>query len=159
MSAAAAVAEEGRLITFEVGGSVYALPIANVLEVAEASEMACVPTLPSSIGGVMNYHGDALPVLRRSSLLDLRGGGLEDADLPEPDHVLVLATGERGGPGLGMPVDRILGLVDGAGAVARGTEAVAERRTIDGRVACVLDPQRLLSRAQEVIERSFARSA
>ena len=53
-----------------------------------------------------------------------------------------------------MPVDRILGLVDGAGGVARGPDAVVERRPIDGRVVSVLDARRLLERAAEMIERS-----
>ena len=39
-----------RLLTFELGGMLYALPISGVLEVAEALELACVPTLPPSLG-------------------------------------------------------------------------------------------------------------
>ena len=142
-----------RLLTFEVGGCIYALPIACVIEVCEAGPLACVPTLPLETIGVLNHHGDALPVLRRSMLLDL-----EQAELPEPSHVLVITPRPTGGSRLGMPVDRIVGLVDGVGGNAAGEDAVVERRPMDGRVVFVLDPERLVARAGEVIERALGQN-
>jgi chemotaxis signal transduction protein len=141
---------EERLLTFEIGGSIHALPIACVVEVSDVGPLACIPTLPAGTAEVMNHHGDALPVLRRSMLLDV-----DEAELPEPGHVLVITARPTGGARLGMPVDRIVGLVDGAGATARGADPVAERRPIDDRVVSVLDPQRLVARAREVIESSL----
>jgi chemotaxis signal transduction protein len=141
-----------RLLTFEVAGAVYALPIASVLEVAEAGETTCVPTLPVTVGGVINHHGNALPVLRCAPLLDL------DDDAPAlPAHVLVISDRVGRSGILGLPVDRVLGLVDGDGSPARGPGPVSERRTIDGRVASVLDARRLVARARELIERSSGR--
>ncbi|MDH3687257.1 MAG: chemotaxis protein CheW [Myxococcales bacterium] len=138
-----------RLLTFDVGGHRYALPIAHVFEVVELGRLAAVPTLPRAIGGVMNHHGDALPIVHRDVLLDV------DAEtLTEPQHVLVLAPGDEEGPELGLPVDRVCGLVDGVGATALGADAVAERRPIEGRVVSVLDTVRLLERAAMMIERS-----
>jgi chemotaxis signal transduction protein len=138
-----------RLLTFEVGGSLYAVPIADVAEVTELGPIAAVPTLPQRVGGVMNHHGDALLVLHRSALFEVAG-----EDLTEPRHVLVLARDGDEQGGLGLPVDRVLGLVDGAGGVAREPDGVVARRSIDGRVVSVLDARRLLARAAEVIERS-----
>ena len=142
-----------RLLTFEVGGSIYALPIACVLEVTEIETMACIPMFSPKMAGAVNHHGDALPVMRRGALLEV-----EESELPEPGHILVITAGSSGGPRLGMPVDRIVGLVDGPGAFAPGRNAVAERRQIDDRVVSVLDPQRLMERAQEQIERSLTRA-
>ncbi len=62
---------EDRLLTFELAGDFYAIPIAGVLEVADAGHVTCIPSLPTSVGGVINYHGDALPVLGCSSLFDV----------------------------------------------------------------------------------------
>jgi chemotaxis signal transduction protein len=138
-----------RLLAFEVGGSVYAVPIADVAEVTELARIAAVPTLPQHVGGVMNHQGDALPVVHRSVLFDI-----PVERLAEPRHVLVLARNQEDRGALGLPVDRILGLVDGAGGSARGADAVVERRPIDGRVVSVLDARRLLERAAENIERS-----
>jgi chemotaxis signal transduction protein len=147
---APAHAFEERLLAFEVGGSLYALPIANVIEVAEVEEPALVPTLPAQAGGVVNLHGDALPVIRRSELF-----GIAEAGLPAPAHLLVVAGRPDGVARLGVPVDRIAGLVDGSGAASRGGELVAERRPLGGRVLGVLDPRVLLARAREAIERAL----
>jgi len=141
-----------RLLAFEVATSVYALPIACIAEVREVDPLACIPTLSARIGGVMNHHGDALPVLRRDVLL-----GVDPAALAEPSHVLAITARSAGGARLGLPVDRIVGLVDGGGAVARGEDPVAERRAIDGRVVFVLDPQRLVELGKDVILHSLQR--
>jgi purine-binding chemotaxis protein CheW len=143
---------EERLLTFEVGADVYGLPIACVVEVSEVEPLACIPTLPASVGGVINHHGDALPVLHRTVLL-----GVAASTLRAPTHVVVMTARPSGGLRFGMPVDRIAGLVDGAAAVARGADPVAERRSLGGKLVCVLDPQRLAERARDVIERSVGR--
>ncbi len=144
---------QDRLLTFEIGESLFAMPIAGVLEVAERGVEACVPTVSSSIASVINYRGDALPVVRRERLLELG-----DAEESRPEHVLVVTDSPTHAARLGLEVDRVLGLIDGEGATSRGSEPVAERRPIDGRLAHILDPARLVARAREVIESSLAKS-
>jgi chemotaxis signal transduction protein len=138
-----------RLVVFEVGGTLYALPIADVSEVTEVGRIASVPSLRASVGGVMNHHGDALPIVHRGALFEADRGALS-----EPRNVLVLARGPDDARRLGLPVDSVVGLVDGAGGTASGPDAVVERRPIGGRLVNVLDPQRLLMRAVQVIEES-----
>ena len=83
---------EERLLTFEVAGDFYAMPIAGVLEVAEAGRMTCIPTLPTRIGGVINHHGDALPVINCASLFEVN-----EAELGEPaDHERRVVAGFLG---------------------------------------------------------------
>ena len=142
-----------RLLTFEVAGALFGLPIAGVLEVVERGESACIPTVPGDVARVMNYHGDALPIVSRESILELAS-----PPDPEPEHVLIVTDRASTIPRLGIGVDRVLGLVDAAPANARGVSVVAERRPIDGRVACILDPNRVVARAREVIEESLDRS-
>ncbi len=143
---------EDRLLTFEVAGDFFAIPIAGVLEVAEPARVTCIPTLPMSLGGVINYHGDVLPVLNCSSLFDVN-----DSELGEPGSILVISERVGESARLGIPIDRVLGLVDGAAAAMSGAKEVAERRSIQGRVASVLDPQRLVNQARDVIESSLGR--
>jgi len=138
-----------RLLAFEVGGCAYAVPIADVSEVADLGRIVAVPTLPLQVGGVMNHQGDALPIVHRGVLFDVA-----PEQLCEPQHVLVLALAPEDHGDLGLPVDRILGLVDGAGGTARAPDGVVDRRPIDGRVVSVLDARRLLERAAETIEKS-----
>ena len=143
---------EDRLLTFEVAGDLYAMPIAGVLEVADAGRVTCIPTLPTSMGGVINYHGDALPVLNCSSLFEVN-----ESEIGEPSSILVISGCAGESARLGIPIDRVLGLVDGVAAAMSGAKVVAERRSIQGRVASVLDPQRLVSQARDVIESSLGR--
>ena len=151
MSAAPEVPSGGRLLAFEVGGVIYALPIAAVAEVTDVVRVTAVPSVPRTVAGVANHHGDALPVVERAALLPSE----ENEALPEPQHLLVLAQSPDDASRYGLPVDRIHGLVDGDGAVAVGSDPVAERRPVDGRIVNVLDPSRLLARAVEVIEGSL----
>jgi purine-binding chemotaxis protein CheW len=138
-----------RLLIFEVGGTLYALPIADIAEVTEVGRIASVPSLRAAVGGVMNHHGDALPVLHRGALFEIG-----QAPLSEPQNLLVLGRSPEDPSRLGLPVDAILGLVDGTSGTADGADAVVERRPIGGRLINVLDPQRLLLRAVQVIEES-----
>ena len=169
MSASGPINE--RLLTFEVDQGLYALPIRGVLEVAESALVTSVPMLSRDRCGVMNWHGDALPVISPEILLqgatsvsdedaaeaELRTPESIDDDTPgeaEPGakpHVLVVS--DRGElPKLGLPIDSVQGLVDGVIGRTRGLDLVLERRSIDGRVVCVLDPRGLVNRAEAVIE-------
>jgi chemotaxis signal transduction protein len=136
-----------RLLTFEIGQSLYALPISGVVEVAEVEDdLAAIPTLPAEVGGVINFHGDALPVLLARALL-----GVDGAEPKTPMQIVVITDRPSERARLGLPVDEILGLVDGPRVRARGSDPVAERRSIDGRVAKILDPARLVAQSAGVI--------
>lgn len=141
---------DDRLLVFEVAGEAYALPISGVAEVIEVETIASIPTLPAKVGGVINFHGDALPVVRATALFATEG---------EPDvgcgQVLAITDRPTGTARLGMPVDRVIGLVQGASAVALDESPVAERRSIDGRVTGLIDPRRLVERATATIEQTL----
>ena len=137
-----------RLLTFEIAQSLYALPISGVVEVAEVEDdLAAIPTLPAEVGGAINFHGDALPVLHARALL-----GVDGAEPKTPMQIVVITDRPSEQARLGLPVDEILGLVDGPRVCAGGSDPVAERRSMDGRVAKILDPARLVAQAAGVIE-------
>ena len=160
-----------RLLTFEVADIVYALPIAEVLEVTESTRLTCIPTLPRRIGGVMNWHGEAIPVIASDLLLcpDGADDGIEagsgsgsdegssgtEAEAEDGDrHVLVVSDRPEDSARMGLSVDRIHGLVNGPRRPAPTGSVVIERRPLDGRVVSVIDPQCLVNRAEEVIRRA-----
>ena len=148
------IREPERLLTFEIAGHVYALPIDGILEVAEGCEPSVVPTLSAALAGVMNWHGETLPVVAGQALVEAtspRKGELEGA--LESEHVLVLSDRRDEVPRLGLPVDAVLGLVHAVGPSRSesGSDVVIERCSIEGRVLSVLDPQRLIERAREMI--------
>jgi chemotaxis signal transduction protein len=140
---------ESRMLAFELGSTLFALPISGVVEVAERARVAPVPLLPRASFGVVNHHGDALPVVFGGALLEFAG---ESA----PTRLLVLAGDADDPDRYGLPVDRILGLVPGSAAHSHSESPVAERRPHEGRVLNVLDPRRLLARASTLVEKSLS---
>lgn len=158
---------EERLLTFEIGDALFALPIDGILEVTDMAEVRCIPTIPPHIAGIVNHHGDALPVVHRHELLGLSEG--EPAPCPgslqsaaslgaqgtgNSPQILVITDRCSVTAQLGLPVDRIVGLVAGRASSSQGVDPVAERRTVNGRVASILDPRRLILRAREIIDQA-----
>lgn len=143
-----------RLLAFEIREGVYALPITSVLEVAEAERVCCIPSVARSEGAVINWHGDALPVVAPDRLLGTEEAEPAGADPFAREHVLVVSDVSGSSARLGLPIDRVLGLLDSKPIVTRGRALVLERRPVDGRVVSVLDPGALTLRAIELIEQS-----
>lgn len=162
MSGAGTFGDGGeRLLMFTFEDVRYALPIAWVVEVAEKDRVTSVPSLALPIGGVMNWHGEALPLVATELLLgrdrDEAGAtpfGAATTVGYAQDQVLVVAEKPGSLARLGMPVDRVIGLVAGPGYDARGKGEglVVERRPVDGRIVHILDPAALVARGAEVIE-------
>lgn len=141
-----AAAPTTRLILFEVGGAPYALPIEDVLEVRERTERVAIPSLPPDVAGVINHHGEALPVIAAEALFEGVGA------LETSEHLLVLTARNREAGQLGIPVDCVLGLADASlGAGATG-DWVRQRVAVRGRVVGVLDAERTLERAEQIFQ-------
>jgi len=155
------VSDSDRLLSFLFEDVRYALPIAWVVEVAEKDRVTSVPSLSLPVGGVMNWHGEALPLVATELLLgrdrDEAGAtpfGAATTVGYSQEQVLVISASPGSGGRLGMPVDRVVGLVDGGGDSIRhpGEDLVVERRPVDGRIVHILDPVTLLARGEEVVE-------
>jgi hypothetical protein len=109
----------------------------------------------------MNWHGEALPLIATELLL---GSDRDDAGATPfgaattvgyaQEQIVVVADKPDSSACLGMPVDRVVGLVDGGGALNRHPvgSLIVERRPIEGRIVHVLDPATLVARGGEVIE-------
>jgi chemotaxis signal transduction protein len=163
-----------RLLTFEVSEVLYALPIAEVHEVVEVRKICCVPTIPRPCVGIMNWNGDALPVVAAQLLLEPASrderDGSEEIDVDQPTglwgldgesgadarHVLIVSGRDDEPARLALPIDHVLGLVDGPRRRRGGRRLIVERRPLEGRVVNVLDPRRLVEGAAEVIGRLVA---
>ena len=137
------------MLSFEIHDALFALPIAGVLEVADAGSRSCVPTLPPDLAWVCNYRGEVLPVLSRERLLELGGDPSHAAE-----HVLVVADPRSGAASFGLEVDRVLGFIEGPAVAESVSDLVIERRPVEGRVANILDPGLLVERARQVIEQA-----
>jgi purine-binding chemotaxis protein CheW len=56
-----------------VGGESYALPVENVLEVAELGDLATVPGAGGAVLGVCNLRGQVLPVFDLARVFGIAG--------------------------------------------------------------------------------------
>lgn len=92
------------LVTFCLAEQTYALPIAPIVQIVEMVAITALPSVDSTIKGVVNYHGRTVPVL------DLRRAlGLPTRDLDPDTHLIILtATGRM----LALAVDRVLQVTD-----------------------------------------------
>jgi len=109
----------------------------------------------------MNWHGEALPLMATELLLgrdrDEAGAtpfGAATTVGYAQEQVLVVSERPGSAARMGMPVDRVIGLVQGEGTSGRPTtgELVIERRPVEGRIVHILDPAALVARGEEVIE-------
>lgn len=51
------------ILTFQLGGQVYGLPITDVAQIIEMVTLTHLPQAPAAIQGVINLHGKIVPVL------------------------------------------------------------------------------------------------
>ena len=87
----------GLHVRVHVAGEAYALPVADVLEIADYGDLTPVPGAPAAIIGVHNLRGQVLPVVELASVLGLSRAGA-------PDRIVVA---ESGGRRAGLAVDSV----------------------------------------------------
>lgn len=136
------MAELRNVIVFAIGAARYAVELRWVREVVTLGFVTAVPTAPPALGGVCNLHGTILPVLDVAALLELPAG----PPARQGDGALVL---EAEGMICGLRVDQVdhvASLFETGGAVVDAT----------GRPLTLLDPQKLLRHALELVTSSVA---
>ncbi|MCG5243468.1 chemotaxis protein CheW [Azospirillum doebereinerae] len=141
-----------RCVVFSVAGRALALPMDSVRRFLPLPKLDRLPTAPPPVEGVFRYHGEIVPVLRLSALLDLDGG--EGAGLYAP---LMLVTWQ--GRPLALLADRIHGdvavpvdaMLPAEAALSFNGCAIAgfaDPAAGPGGTVALLDPGRLLSAAE-----------
>jgi len=139
------VAELRNVIVFAVGPNRYAVELRWVREVVTPGFVTDVPTAPPAPRGLCNLHGTILPVLDVAALL----GHPPGPAARQGDGALVV---EAEGMVCGLRVDQVdhvASLVDSGGAVVDSA----------GRPLTLLDPQRLLRHALELVTLSVTDGA
>lgn len=135
------MAELRNVIVFAIGAARFAVELRWVREVVTLGFVTAVPTAPPALGGVCNLHGTILPVLDVSALLDHASGNTAGPPARQGDGAIVI---EAEGVLCGLRVDQVdhvASLYETAGAVVDAS----------GRPLTLLDPQKLIRRAQELV--------
>jgi purine-binding chemotaxis protein CheW len=112
-------------LTFQIAGSLYAVPAACVVEVAPSLRPAPLPGAPAIVLGVINVHG------RHVAVFDVRGRfGAGAAELGLDEHLIVVRADGRL---VALAVDRATGLASIAAAEIAGRDALGvEARHVAG---------------------------
>lgn len=89
-----------QLVTFELFGEVFALPILDVREIIRLTNITPVPQAPSFVEGVINLRGQIIPIV------DLRKRfGISSQDSTENTRIIVVELGN--GMVIGLIVDAV----------------------------------------------------
>ena len=122
----------------------YALPVHEVLEVAELGEITPVPGSGVNVLGVRNLRGQVVPVVDLARLLDV-----PDASAPRR---IVIA--DDAGRKAGLAVDEVIGVEELPEASEEvGSTHVARAALVDGSLVGVVDIPSVLDVVQESSER------
>jgi chemotaxis signal transduction protein len=122
-------------VRVRVAGEDYALPVEDVLEVAEYGEVAPVPGAPASILGVRNLRGQVLPVLDLARILGLPPG-------PVPERLVVA---QEAGRKAGLAVAAVVGVEEmPQGHEPAESQYLTGQTLIDGALVGIVDPAPVL---------------
>ncbi len=58
-------------LSFKLGNETYAAHVSKILKILQLSEVTKVPNAPSNMKGVINHHGNVLPVIDLNQTLGL----------------------------------------------------------------------------------------
>ncbi len=83
-----------------VAGEEYALPVEEVLEVAELGDVTPLPGAAAAVVGVRNLRGQVVPVVDLGTVMGLPGGSA-------PQRIVIA---EAGGRKAALAVDRVAGV-------------------------------------------------
>jgi len=158
---AAVETDRSRLVTFEVAGQEYALPLDVVREIVTTpDDLTFVPGSDDAVRGVMPYRGGLLPLLSLRRLLGLPSTVLsrEKVVVAVIGDLLIGFVADRTRAVLSAEPDRIELAPPVLAARAGGEAQIKEiYRAANGRLVSILAPERLFR--EEVMQKLVHRKA
>lgn len=146
-------AEQGQFVIFRLGETDFATPVEQVVRIAPRVRSTRVPRAPEFLDGVINLHGEIIPVVDLKKRLQL-------AATPYPEEARIIVVNVAGQK-VGMSVDavtEILQLPRSSITPPPTTVAdingvyVAGVATYDGQLFAILDLHRVLTAAEATEE-------
>jgi purine-binding chemotaxis protein CheW len=123
-------------VRVRVGSELYALPVGNVLEVAELGDLTAVPGAGPSLLGIRNLNGRVLPVVDLASVLEIGRDGIAPR----------LVVAEVDGRLAGFAVDEVTDVAAlGSGRESTEVEYLLHAVLEDGRLVGVVDLERVFA--------------
>ncbi|HVU76781.1 MAG TPA: chemotaxis protein CheW [Gaiellaceae bacterium] len=124
-------------VRMRIGDELYALPVANVLEIADLGEISPVPGTASAVLGVRNLRGRVLPVFDLALLFGVSGQGGAPSKLVVAEHH---------GRQAGLAIDEVTDVAELADATTEtGSEFLSGSTLEDGKLVGVIDAGQVFS--------------
>jgi purine-binding chemotaxis protein CheW len=123
-------------VRLRIGSEVYALPVENVLEIAELGGVSPVPGAGPAVLGVRNLRGQVLPVFDLAAVFGLAGSG-------EPSRVVVA---EEQGRRAGLAIDEVTDVGELPETVTASESSFLSGTALDdGTLVGVIDVRRMFA--------------
>lgn len=97
-------------LTFRVGGRMCAVPVKNVIEVAESSSINPLPGAPTFVAGIKKFRQEIVPIV--DSMLRLSIPKVPSNDVPNKYAIMFEINTPNGAKKFGALVDKVLNVVD-----------------------------------------------
>lgn len=127
-------------VRFRLGDESFALPVAQVLEVAELGALAPVPGAPPSVLGVRNLRGQVLPVIDLGTVLGTaRAQGAEK-----------LVITEESGRRAGFAIDEVTDVSELPGPMQDSDSPYLSGSTlVEGGLVGIVDVERVFAAVEQ----------
>ncbi|MBE0647406.1 MAG: purine-binding chemotaxis protein CheW [Bacteroidales bacterium] len=136
-----------QLVSFTIDNQLLAIPISYVERIVRAVAVTPLGKAPKTILGIIDYHGDIIPVLNLRKRL-----GFTDRPIGSSDRLMIIQTSKRK---MAITVDAIQevirknpGLVATSGVYPASVDAEGITRCNDGLIL-IYDPEKFLSVSEE----------
>jgi purine-binding chemotaxis protein CheW len=148
--------DKQKIVLFSLEEPRYALYLSEVVKVERAVEITLLPKSPQVVSGVINFHGEIIPVIDIRKLFRL-----PQRDIHLEDQFIIARTSLRL---VVLVVDSVNGVYDiehhqaiGAGKSFPFTEYLSGLATIDHGIVLITDLEKFLSLDEEqVLERALS---
>ncbi len=97
-------------LTFRVGGRMCAVPVKNVIEVAESNDINPLPGAPAFVVGIKKFRQEIVPII--DSMLRLSIPKVPSKDVPNKYAVMFEINTNSSSKKFGALVDKVLNVVD-----------------------------------------------
>ena len=123
-------------VRMRVGSELYALPVENVLEIADLGDISRVPGTGTAVLGVRNLRGRVLPVFDLALLFGVSGDGTPSK----------LVVAEDRGRQAGLAIDEVTDVGELSDTVAETESEFLVGSTLeDGQLVGVIDAARVFA--------------